>query len=375
MTRPPATAAPHVGFVLEQTLGHITHTDNLRQLVPRHDSIEATFLPIAFDVSGWAARVPGYGNWTVRAGLRARRAVRQARRRKPFDAMFVHTQVPAVLIPDLLGRIPTVVSLDATPRQYDELGEHYAHATSGRRIERLKWRGNQSCFRRAAHLVTWSQWAKDGLVADYGIEPDRITVIAPGVDPTTWARPSLEPTGSAGPVRILFVGGDLARKGGIHLIEAFRALRSDASLPAVELHLVTRAAVDAEPGLFVHTDMQPNSRALIDLYHRSHIFCLPTLGDCLPMVLSEAAAASLPLVSTSVGAIHEIVRDADTGYLVAPGDTESLTERLRELVENDALRRRLGERAAVVVSEQFDAAKNAAALVELLVQTARGGSV
>ncbi len=298
-------------------------------------------------------------------------AIRHARREKQFDAMFVHTQVPAVLIPDLVKRVPTVVSLDATPRQYDELGDHYAHATSGARVERLKWRANRLCFERAVHVVTWSRWAKAGLVDDYGIDPDRITVIPPGVDPSTWAKSPSESEPAGEPVRILFVGADLRRKGGTHLIEAYRTLRADTSLPPVELHLVTRAPVDDEPGIVIHTGMQPNSPALIDLYHRSHVFCLPTLGDCLPMVLSEAGAANLPLVSTAVGAIHEIVRDADTGYLVAPGDVAALTGRLRDLVVDGALRDRLGTRAAALVNEQFDAAKNASALVDLMAETAR----
>ena len=318
--------SPHVGFVLEQTLGHITHTDNLRRLVPRHSSIDATFIPVEFEVDGLAARVPGYGNWTVRAGVRARRAVWRAARQRRFDAMFVHTQVPAVLMPDLLRRTPTVVSLDATPRQYDELGEHYAHATGNARVEQLKWRANRACFERAAHLVTWAQWTKDGLVSDYGVAAEKVTVIPPGVDPSTWARPHERADVTSGPVLILFVGGDLGRKGGNDLVEAFRRLRADADVPPVELHLVTRAAEFDDPDIVVHTGMQPNSPELIDLYHRSDIFCLPTMGDCLPMVLSEAGAASLPLVSTSVGAISEIVRDGDNGYLVTPGDVPMLTE-------------------------------------------------
>ncbi len=170
---------------------------------------------------------------------------------------------------------------------------------------------------------------------------------------------------------ILFVGGDLGRKGGNDLVEAFRRLRADADVPPVELHLVTRAAEFDDPDIVVHTGMQPNSPELIDLYHRSDIFCLPTMGDCLPMVLSEAGAASLPLVSTSVGAISEIVRDGDNGYLVTPGDVPMLTSRLRDLVTDATLRQKLGRRAEDVVGEHFDAAKNAARLVDLLVATAQ----
>ena len=95
-----AALAPRVGFVLEQTLGHVTHSNNLERLVGADPSVDAEFAPIPFDVEGWPAHVPGFGNWTVRAGVRARRAIRRLRRGGPVDAMFVHTQVPAILSPD-----------------------------------------------------------------------------------------------------------------------------------------------------------------------------------------------------------------------------------------------------------------------------------
>ena len=368
---------PHVALVLEQTLGHITHTDNLRRLVPRSDDIDATFVPIAFEVDGWAARIPGYGNWTVRAGIRARRAVRRARAERPLDAMFVHTQVPAILMPDLVKRIPTVVSLDATPRQYDELGDHYGHATGGARVERLKWRANRACFERAVHIVTWAAWTRQGLIDEYGVAPSKITVVPPGVDVSRWKRTDSRPDDDGDddrPIRILFVGGDLARKGGLLLIDAFRTLRDDPSLPELELHLVTKTPVAAEKGLVVHSSMTPNSAELVELFHRSHIFCLPTLGDCLPMVLSEAGATGLPLVSTDVGAISEIVRHGETGLLVPTNDVAALRTTLATLVCDRNLRRRLGDRAIEVVAEAFDAERNAMQLATLLRDVAAGGA-
>lgn len=361
---------PHVAFVLEQTLGHITHTDNLRRLVPRSDDIDATFVPIEFDVDGWAARIPGYRNWTVRAGLRARRAVRKVRAQRPLDAMFVHTQVPAILMPDLVKRIPSVISLDATPRQYDELGDHYGHATGGARIERLKWRANRACFDRAAHIVTWAAWTRQGLIDEYGIAGSKITVVPPGVDVGRWKRIDGRPDDDGGPVRILFVGGDLERKGGLLLLDAFRSLRDDPSLPELELHLVTKSAVAADKGLVVHSSMAPNSAELVELFHRSHIFCLPTLGDCLPMVLSEAGATGLPLISTDVGAISEIVRHGETGLLVPTDDIAALRSTLATLACDRDLRRRLGDRAIDVVAKSFDAEHNAMRLAALLREVA-----
>ena len=172
-------------------------------------------------------------------------------------------------------------------------------------------------------------------------------------------------------MRILFVGGDLQRKGGLLLLEAFRELRRELSGtdPEIELHLVTRHPVPAEPGLFVYNQMQPNSTELKQLYFNSHIFCLPTYGDCLPMVLSEAGAARLPLISTRVGAIDEIVRDGETGFLIPAGDAAALAVALRKLIEVPELRQSLGERAAQVVRKEYDAEANASSLLALLKQT------
>jgi glycosyltransferase involved in cell wall biosynthesis len=358
---------PRVVFVLEQTLGHITHAANLQALVGDSAEIMPVFAPIEYEVSGWPAHVPGYTNWTIRAGLRARQAIRHIRREGPLDAMFVHTQVPAILIPDLLGRIPTVVSLDATPIQYDELGEHYGHPTRGTRVEQLKLRANRACFARAKAVVTWAEWTKRGLVERYDVPAGMITVIPPGVDVERWTVDRTR-NGEGEPVRILFVGGDLIRKGGQLLIDAVHRLR--AAGVSVELDLVTRDEVAGEPGIEVHHGLGPNSPRLIELYQRADVFCLPTFGDCLPMVLSEAGAVGLPLVSTDVGAISEIVRHDRTGLLVPPNDVEALAAALGRLAADAGMRRQLGDEARRVVGAEYDAARNARRLIELLVGVA-----
>jgi glycosyltransferase involved in cell wall biosynthesis len=362
-----------VGFVLERSLGHITHADNLARLLPEQPEIDAALLPIDFAVDGWAAHVPVYrSNWTVRSGWRANRAIRRLHAEGSLDALFIHTQVPSVLSQRWMGRVPTVVSLDATPMQYDELGEHYDHSPGGARVEALKYRVNRSSIHRAAHVVTWSEWARRGVIQGYGVAPERVSVIPPGVTPSLWTRPGRP--ADDGPVRILFVGGDLRRKGGNVLLEAFRALRVTAEPEAVELHLVTRTPLEPEPGVHVHKDLEPNSAALIALYHRAHVFCLPTRGDCLPMVLSEAGAAGLPAVSTAVAGIPEIVRDGETGLVVPVDDVAALTAALHRLVDDAPLRQRLGVNARELVLARFDAEKNVRLLVAVLLRT-MGASV
>ena len=362
--------APTIGFVLEQTLGHITHSANLRAIISTEPTVRAQWRPIDWDVDGLAARLPGFrDNWTVRAGLRARRAITDMHAATPLDALFIHTQVPAVLASSWLARIPTVVSVDATPLQYDELGDFYGHQQSSSGVEKLKLWTNRKTFQQAARLVSWSHWAKAGLVDGYDVPAEKVTVIPPGVDAAGWAAETTDRS-TDGPVRILFVGGDLERKGGTLLLEAFRILRTESPMTEVELHLVTQAPVQPQPGVTVHHGLTPNSAPLKALYHHSDIFCLPTQGDCLPMVLSEAGAAGLPLVSTDVGAIREIVRDGDTGFLVPQNDVASLVTVLRELVGSPELRQRQGNAAATLVGRQFDAVKNARHLLDVLLEVA-----
>lgn len=352
----------NIGFIIEQVLGHITHTKNLQTTVPRDLDVQAHWGPVPYPVTGLAGRMPLYkSNWTVRAGLRARRILHRMARTTPLDALFFHTHVPAIFAIDWLRRIPGIISLDATPIQYDQLGEFYRHAQGPAWIEALKWRLNRDCYHAARHIVTWSRWAKQGLVDDYAVPADKITVIPPGVYVQDWLRP-VPRVRLAGPVKLLFVGADLERKGGLLLLEAFRALRS----LDVELHLVTRDRLADEPGLFVYNNLQPNSPMLKSLYHDCDIFALPTYGDCLPMVLSEAGAAGMAVVSTTVAAIPEVVREGDTGLTVPVGDGKLLEAALRRLILQPELRLSLGERAVNHVAREYDAQKNAFRLLDLL---------
>lgn len=355
-------AVYNIGFIMEQALGHVTHTKNLQANVPLDPEVRAHWGLIPFEATGLAGRIPVYkSNWTVRAGIRARGAVAKIARKTPLDALFFHTQVPAILATNWVRQIPSIVSLDATPMQYDRLGAFYQHERGPAWLERLKWRLNRDCYHAARHIVAWGEWTKQGLIADYGVPADKITVIPPGVNVADWRRPAPRQRHDH-PIKILFVGGNLERKGGLLLLEAFRALRP----LGVELHLVTKDKVDPEPGLFVYNNMQPNSQPLKELYHSCDVFALPTFGDCLPMVLSEAGAAEMAVISTDVAAIPEIVRNDETGLTVPAGDAAALTRALRHLAMSPDLRMRLSERALAHVAQSYDAQKNAGRLLDLL---------
>ena len=363
-----------IGFIIEKALGHITHGKNLQSNLSKDSSISSHWHFPSWDATGIAGMIP---NWTVKTGLQTRKFIAETHRQTPLDVLFFHTQVTAVLAQDWVKKIPSIISLDATPLQYDSLGEFYTHDQGPEWLEKIKWRLNSSSLHAAKRLVTWSAWAKQGLIDEYGIPDKKITVIPPGVNLDGWVYPNRYKENKE-TVRVLFVGGNLKRKGGDILLEAFRALRQqnltsnkagDDQPLNIELHLVTKDKPPSEPGLFIYNDMQPNSDDLKELYAKCDIFCLPTLGDCLPMVLSEAGATGLPLISTDVAAIPEIVRDGETGFLIPTNNVIALMDALKRLTIDQNLRLDMGQKAYEVVHREFDAKQNALHLLHLLKQT------
>jgi len=355
----------HFGFVMEQTLGHVTHYKNMRAAVDRERDVAAMWYPLGFAPRGALETLPPLrGNWSARASLRARRLLMRDHAADRYDALFFHTQVTTLLSAPLMRRAPTVISLDATPRNYDMVGAAYGHQESGGVAEEFKRRLNMRPLQAARALVTWCDWARRSLIDDYGVDGERITVIAPGVNLDLWPRPA--PRDGAGPVRVLFVGADFARKGGEILLQAFAGLED-----RCELHIVTKAPLEERPGVRVYRDVAPNSDLLKNLYATADLFVLPTLADCFPLVVQEAMAAALPIVATAVGAIPEAVSDGQTGLLAPPGDARALRAALETLIDDPSRRHGMGTAGRAVAQRRYDSAANARRILDIMTGISR----
>lgn len=356
------TARVHqFAFVLEQTLGHVAHTRNIERALRARPDIQPTLIELDFESAGALRRLPGAGSWSVRASWSARSALRRRLAAGRLDGAFIHTQVASLLAGDVMRQVPTVVSLDATPINYDSLAEAYGHRRQGRLAEWAKLAINRHALAGGQALVAWCGWARDSLVAHYGIPAERITVIHPGVDlslfrPAEHRRP--------GPPRILFVGGDFERKGGGDLLEAV------AGLPGpIELDLVTGTAppgLEDRPGVRVHRGLRPQSQPLIDLYRQADVFALPSRGDCFPQAVAEAMACALPVVATDVGGVYGMVEDAVAGYLVPPRSPADLRRALARLVGDAELCRVMGREGLAVATREHDARRNCNRIFDLM---------
>ena len=88
------------------------------------------------------------------------------------------------------------------------------------------------------------------------------------------------------------------------------------------------------------------------LYHLADLFVYPTLADSLPLVVLEAMACGLPVVSTTVGGIPFAVRP-EAGVLVPPGDVTAVSMAVNDLLADPSRRRAMGATARARVIETF----------------------
>ena len=92
----------------------------------------------------------------------------------------------------------------------------------------------------------------------------------------------------------------------------------------------------------------------LGFFEKADIFALPTYAEAMPISVIEAMAAGLPVVSTTVGGIPELIDDDGDGFLFTPGDSAALAEKISILASNKDLRIRIGQKARQKVYEQMN---------------------
>lgn len=199
----------------------------------------------------------------------------------------------------------------------------------------------------------------------------RLASIAPGADIRVLMNPVVcsefagvadeRPPVPAGGGTVLFLGAFGERKGTFDLIEA--GARVAERRPDVVFELGGDQAVEELRSLIDERGLRDNVRVLgwvrgeekLDAFRRAHVFTLPSYHEGLPIAVLEALAAGLPLVTTPVGGIPEVIKDGVNGVLVEPGDIRALADGLLRLLDDDGLRRRMGETNTGLALSDHDA--------------------
>src|SRR5262249_4306940 len=152
--------------------------------------------------------------------------------------------------------------------------------------------------------------------------------------------------------------------GGPRLLECMRGPLAD----RCELHLVTADAVPPQRNVYIHRGLSPNSVELRRLFAEADLFVLPSMADCSGIVLMEAVAAGLPVITTAIAALPEAVHPGESGLLVPAGDTHALEQAVTALVDNPRLRRQMGRASYELACRKFDAQRNGRALLDVVLQ-------
>lgn len=290
--------------------------------------------------------------------LALRRIIRQ---RRP-DVLHTHTAKAGAT-----GRLAAVSAGRARPRAV--VHTYHGHVLSGyfsRRWERVFRWIEKGLALTSGTLIAVSEEVRDDLVG-FGVAPARRFVVVPyGFELPTWseadddARRTLRAEIGAGADTFVvgWAGRLTAIKRPLDLVRTQRALR-DEGVDALFVLVgdgEDRADVEAlatELGVAEHCRLVGFQKSIRPWYASFDALLLTSANEGTPVVAIEALAAGRPVVATRAGGTGAVVRNGESGYLEAIGDTAALADRLALLARDPEMRARMGAHGAEDVRERF----------------------
>ncbi len=286
-------------------------------------------------------------------------AIRHALRTGGYDVAHIHEPIVPLVGFDALmsaGELPLVGTFHTYSENPISNGIGAVVMGGRRRMNRLHARIAVS------EAAAWT--ARRFYGGHYRIVPNGVRLdLSPGAG-TAWDRagvalgelsaPSDGTDNDAHPLRILFIGQAVERKGLPVLLRAFEALREQ--IPAT-LTLVGASAEEIAPMLLDDRGVHALGKVSEEQKHvelaRAEVLCAPSLrGESFGMVLTEAFAARTPVVASDIPGYRDVARDGVDSLLVPPGDALALAEALRALAL-EPIRRAAMATAARERAERF----------------------
>ena len=343
---------PGVGFVPLPGLDLYREPDPFRLPHPRevHDLAAAAELGVML--------TGGFGE-PFAFSLRARRALRL--RRGEFDLVHDNQCLGTGMLGILADGWPLLTTLHHPITVDRQLALSHASGLY-QRLGTRRWFGflgmQMRVARRLPAVVTVSNSSRRDIAAQMGVAPERMTVVPVGVDHDVF-RPRSDVR--AVPGRLMVTSSsDVPMKGLVPLLEAVARLRSSRAVELVVVgrpqkggrvdraldRLALRPAVRFVSGI---TDDE-----LARCYGEAEVAVVPSLYEGFSLPAVEAMACGVPVVTTTGGALPEVVgRDGETAVLVPPDDPGALAAAIAGLLDDPLARARLGAAGRARVLRRF----------------------
>jgi glycosyltransferase involved in cell wall biosynthesis len=223
---------------------------------------------------------------------------------------------------------------------------------------------DRACLRRMDRVVCVSE-GQAVKVRSAGVSSDRVVVVRNAIRPERFACP--DPAARAElmgmfpnpPERIVGAAGRLSSEKGFEVLvdAAASVVRTDSSIGFIHFgdgHLRDRLAVRVRDLCISERFVWGGFRDDLDrLIAAWDLAVLPSYTEGLPNIALEAYCAGVPVVGTAVGGIPEVVEDGLSGYLVPPGDPQTLASRIVAALSSEDRRRSMGEHGRKRVANDF----------------------
>jgi len=227
----------------------------------------------------------------------------------------------------------------------------------------------EQTLERSNKLIAVSDFTRRELLKYYNVKEAKIRVIHNGVDihkfapPEDKAKVKQELGFSNKEFNILSVGRLYARKGLFTLIKSvsivakkYRNVKLIISGKGQSNEMKKLVDYAEKLGIrsnILFTGYFPDAK-LPKLYQAADIFAFSTFYENLPFAVLEALSSRLPVVTTNVGGIPEMIEDGKNGFLVPPANSAALSDRIIYLIENPAAASEMANQARETVENRFD---------------------